>query len=176
MHDFQTIENIRTRRMRPICNGPWDIRLGTLPVVTAACTSLTFIITYVISVYNHHVYPYFPTISNTGGKKPESNIFSVLLSVCSFLMFLLMWVRYIQYKHVSEYNETEHGKLLFANKLSFAVGIVACIGALVVAGFQVCFCCKGLNKHQNIMENTRNLVNFQTILHLFTRKNDGRRK
>lgn len=138
MHDFQTYENISTRRMGPICDGRWDIRLGTLPVVTALFTSLTFIITYIISVYDGHVYPYFPTISNTGGRKPESNIFSVLLSVSSFLMFLVMWIRYIQYKHDSDYNETEHGKLLFANKLSFAVGIVACIGALVVAGFQVC--------------------------------------
>jgi len=119
-----------------MCRGCCHFGLGLLPVLLAVCMSLTFITTYVIAVAYNHVYPYLPTISDTGGKKPESNYFGVLLSLCSFLAFLVMWTRFVQFRHISEYNEEEHSKLLFLNKLSFAVGILACIGAIVVAGFQ----------------------------------------
>lgn len=40
---------------------------------------------YIISVNDDHVKPFLPYISDTGGKVPESCIFSLLLSLAAFL-------------------------------------------------------------------------------------------
>lgn len=111
--------------------------LGIFPVLFSTLTGLTFIITYIISVSDDDVYPYFPTISDTGGRKPESNVFGLFLSISSFLGFVVVLIRMVQYRHICENNQEDHSKLLLINKVGCVVGAMACFGATLVANYQV---------------------------------------
>lgn len=110
--------------------------LGIFPVLFSTLTGLTFIITYIISVSDDDVYPYFPTISDTGGRKPESNVFGLFLSISSFLGFVVVLIRMVQYRHICENNQEDHSKLLLINKVGCVVGAMACFGATLVANYQ----------------------------------------
>ena len=111
--------------------------LGFLPIAFAALTSITVITTYVLAVSYGHVYPLLPTISETGEVEPERNLFSLLLCLSSFMGFIIVVVRYKQYKFVSEYNELEQRKLIRVNKFAVVLGVITCAGGAVVATFQV---------------------------------------
>ena len=111
--------------------------LGFLPIGFAVLSSISIITTYVVAVSMGHVYPAFPTISETGEQEPERNLFSLLLSLSSFVGFITVIVRYKQYKFISEYNELEQRKLIKVNKVALALGMVTCAGGAVVAAFQV---------------------------------------
>ncbi|XP_065669751.1 DNA damage-regulated autophagy modulator protein 1 [Hydra vulgaris] len=110
--------------------------LGIFPVLFGVCVMLTFIITYTIAVSDGHIYPFFPTISDTGSQKPESNVFGLLLSICSFLGFIVVVIRFIQFNHILETNELIVSRVLLINKVALFFGVVACFGAVVVANFQ----------------------------------------
>lgn len=111
--------------------------LGILPIAFAVLTAITVITTYVLAVLYSHVYPFFPTISETGEEEPERNVFSLLLCLSSFIGFIVVIIRYKQYRFVSEYNELEQRKLVKINKLTVVLGVITCAGGAIVATFQV---------------------------------------
>eukprot|EP00794_Sanderia_malayensis_P007330 gene7331-8150_t len=110
--------------------------LGFLPACFTALCTITVIITYIIAVSKGHVSAFLPTISETGLIEPESNVFSLLLSLGSFLGFLTIVVRYVQYNSITEYNEQEQRTIIKVNKLGVIVGVITCIGGAIVASFQ----------------------------------------
>lgn len=116
----------------------YSVGLGIFPILFCACTSLTFLATYMIAVSNGHIYPWLPTISDTGGQKPEANIFSLFLSIGSFLGFIVFFLRYKQFDYVSNgiTGLPLTAKFNRWNKWSFLVGVLASIGAGIVATFQ----------------------------------------
>lgn len=127
-------EEPRPRRMS--CCRNIFCKLGVVPFLFSCGSILTILITYTISVAREDVYPFFPTISDTGGIPPESNVFGFLLSLCSFLGFVSVLIRYYQYRFISESNEEHRPRLLCVNKLSLCLGITSTTGALIVAAFQ----------------------------------------
>ena len=114
--------------------------LGLLPVTFAVLSSISIITTYLLAVANNHVHALFPTISETGEQEPERNFFSLLLSLSSFIGFIIIVVRYKQFNFVSEYNELEQRKLTRVNKAALILGMITCAGGAVVATFQVISC------------------------------------
>lgn len=113
-------------------------KLGLYPVIFTVCSTVTIIITYSIAVSNGHVYPFFPAISDTGGTKPESNVFGFLLSCCGFLGLIVILIRYYQFRYVSENSEEWYMNLIWHNRIALFFGVVSCLGVLLVAAFQVC--------------------------------------
>lgn len=120
-----------------MCQG-YSPGLGIFPVLFMVCSILTFLVTYMISVSDGHVYPYFPTISDTGGHKPEQNIFSLFLSISSFLGLIVTLIRYIQFRFICR--GIEQSRLTYLNILGLIMGVVATVGAGLVAAFQVILC------------------------------------
>ena len=121
-------------------------RLGFLPTVFVALSSLTVISTYIIAVSYGHVYPLLPTISYTGIKEPEKNIFTLFMGISSFLGAMVVIVRYKQIKFISEYNVQEPNRLSLINKIGVVLGLLSFFGGAIVASFQVCkqcISCKG---------------------------------
>jgi len=110
--------------------------LGLLPVTFAVLSSVSIITTYLLAVTNNHVNPLFPTISETGEQEPERNFFSLLLSLSSFIGFIIIVVRYKQFNFVSEYNELEQRILTRVNKAALILGMITCAGGAIVATFQ----------------------------------------
>ena len=119
----------------------YSVGLGIFPILLCFCSSITFLTTYMIAVSNHHVYPWLPTISDTGGQKPEANIFSLFLSISSFLGIIVVFIRYRQFRYIADGMNglTYSSRFVSLNKVSFVVGLVAVVGAGVVAAFQVKF-------------------------------------
>ena len=115
----------------------FSLGLGIIPVMFMVCSCLTILITYMISISNGHNYPYFPTISNTGRKKPEANIFSLFLSISSFLGLVTVIIRYFQFRFISRGVDSD--RIVRLNKIALLAGIISTVGASLVAAYQVHF-------------------------------------
>ena len=75
-----------------------DSRLGLVPISFFCVAVGTFLVTYTISVSHNRVLIYFPTMSDIGGEKPLSDVFGLLLSICSFFAIAVVVMRYVQYR------------------------------------------------------------------------------
>lgn len=110
--------------------------LACLPLILMFLSLSTFIITYLISFFRHDT-SWFPTISDTADKSPESNVFGVLFNLCAALSFLVIFIRYLQLRHDVDWNESDRQLLLVVNKVAVAFGAISSFGACIVANFQV---------------------------------------
>lgn len=110
--------------------------LGLLPLLLAVLSVATFVITYVISFVRKDT-SWFPTISDTADRRPESNVFGFLFNFCSVVGLVTAFVRYLQLRHDADWNERDRFVLIRLNKVGLAFGIVSSLGASIVANFQV---------------------------------------
>jgi hypothetical protein len=108
-----------------------------LLVAFAVITVLGFIVTYCISVALEHVTPDLPYISDTGGKPPESCIFSL---VCNVAILFELLIVYIRYKHIHAFYADDVTtccvRMKFFNIVSLLIGLISAFGFLLVANFQ----------------------------------------
>lgn len=109
--------------------------LGLLPLLLAVLSLTTFVITYVISFVRNDT-SWFPTISDTADRRPESNVFGFLFNFCSVVGLVTALVRYLQLRHDADWNESDRFVLIRLNKVALVFGIVSSLGASVVANFQ----------------------------------------
>ncbi|XP_019860212.1 PREDICTED: DNA damage-regulated autophagy modulator protein 1-like [Amphimedon queenslandica] len=107
--------------------------LELLVVIVAVIQCIGFIITYILAAYYGHLTPFFPYISNTGGKPPESCIFTLICSISSIIWLLIIYIRYIQ---VKQYYQKDINRIKFLNQFTFFIGAVSVFGLLLVGSFQ----------------------------------------
>lgn len=96
-------------------------------------SSATFVVSYIIAILKDDVSPYFPYISDTGTKPPESCIFGQFLNISSALAIATMYVRY---KLVAQICIGEDRKLMCLNKAGLVLGLLSALGLSMVANFQ----------------------------------------
>jgi hypothetical protein len=108
-----------------------------LPVFFASILFISIITSFVIAVAQSDITPWFPAISDTATKTPESNIFSQLVNLSTFIGLMLMYVRYLQVRRDVEWLEGGRTTLV-VNKYSLPVGFIAILGCSIVANFPVC--------------------------------------
>lgn len=92
-----------------------------------------------MSIGLKHVYPLFPSISDTGSEEPESCVFSMLLNLTAAA---LLFVVYVRHKQISEFFRAKNLSdkkqyVSIVNLVSTAFGILACLGLDIVANFQI---------------------------------------
>lgn len=107
--------------------------LAYIPYLLVIWSGAAFIITYVTSVSLGHVEPLVPYISDTGTTPPESAIFGFMISITSFLGTFTMYARY---KIVQKQNEAATFIPNWLNTVSLMIGVLGCIGMVIVATFQ----------------------------------------
>ncbi|KAK7149625.1 hypothetical protein R3I94_009060 [Phoxinus phoxinus] len=105
-----------------------------LPTFLVIWSSSTFIVSYIIALFQGHVDVVFPYISDTGATPPESCVFGFMSTITSFAAFATI---YAEYKFVERVHEGTGAVSPRLNKASFAVGIISCVGMCLVATFQV---------------------------------------
>lgn len=106
--------------------------LGIIPLVWAILTFLNILFCYFYAVAVGHVYPFVPSISNTGAKRPEGNIFAEGMNISSFVCLLIMAIRYHQLKYrAGRFSEN----LERVNCLSLISGLVSMFGVTLIANF-----------------------------------------
>ena len=93
-------------------------------------------ISFTIAVVDSDINPWFPTISDTATKSPESNIFGELLNISSFIGLFLVYIRYLQVKHDVEWMHGNRTTILL-NRWSLFFGMIAFFGSSIVANFPV---------------------------------------
>lgn len=111
-------------------------RLYIVPLVLFLSLPITFLITYSIAVENKHVPVWFPYISETGDFPPESCIFSILLNIEAFVMFVCIYVRYLQVYHYPELYPSAPEVNQKINLAGLILGWFSCLGLDLVANFQ----------------------------------------
>lgn len=109
--------------------------LGFVPVVLALLSLTTFVVTYLISFYRHDT-SWFPTISDTADRRPESNVFGFFFNLCAAMGLLTTFIRYLQLRHDADWNERDRQLLVRLNKVAMAFGVLSSLGACIVANFQ----------------------------------------
>ncbi|XP_015789360.1 DNA damage-regulated autophagy modulator protein 2 [Tetranychus urticae] len=129
-----------------------------VPLAASILLPATFITTYFLSVTDGNISPEFPYISDTGTTSPESCVFAQLLNIVAVLYLFTTYFRYKQVYHYYKDNRIHGQRLLLSiNKISFLIGILACLGMSMVANFQetnlirvhltgalMCFCSGGI--------------------------------
>ena len=106
--------------------------LGFIPLVWAIVTIIGVLFCYFYSVIVGDVYPLVPSISNTGTKRPEGDIFAETMNVSSFVCLVIMYIRYyqIRYRVGSSYENAER-----VNFVSLIVGVTTVFGITLIANF-----------------------------------------
>lgn len=121
-----------------------EIGLGYLTIAWTIFASLAITLSSSIAISKGHVYPYFPSISDTTVLNPEGPIFAVFFNITAFLTVILMSVRYLQLKMLQRRPQLNVICPSFPrlNIASLALGCVSSLGITLVANFrvsQVCF-------------------------------------
>ncbi|XP_016351428.1 DNA damage-regulated autophagy modulator protein 1-like [Sinocyclocheilus anshuiensis] len=104
-----------------------------LPTFLVIWSSSTFIISYIIALVRRDVDVILPYISDTGATPPESCVFGFMSTINAFAAFATM---YAEYKFVERVHERTGAVSPCLNKVSFAFGIISCVGMCLVATFQ----------------------------------------
>jgi hypothetical protein len=107
-----------------------------LPVLFASILFIATITSFVIALAQSDITPWFPAISDTATKSPESNVFSQLVNLSTFIGLMLMYVRYLQVRREVEWLEGGRTTLV-VNKYSLPVGFIAILGCSIAANFPV---------------------------------------
>ncbi|XP_046853429.1 DNA damage-regulated autophagy modulator protein 1-like [Xenia sp. Carnegie-2017] len=105
-----------------------------LPIIFTLLLTLSIITSFLIAVSKSDVTPWFPTISDTATKSPESNIFSELVNIATFLGVIVIYMRYLQVKRDVEWVEGSR-KIFVANRICVVLGFIAICGSSLVANF-----------------------------------------
>ena len=106
--------------------------LGFIPLVWAILTMTGVLFCYFYSVIVGHVYPLVPSISNTGTKRPEGDIFAETMNVSSFVCLIIVYMRFIQVKYRIG---TAYDNVKQVNQVSVISGATAVFGITLVANF-----------------------------------------
>ena len=107
-----------------------------LPDFFAGILFISVITSFVIAVAQSDVSPLFPAISDTATKSPESNIFSQLVNISTFIGLILMYIRYLQVNRDIERFEGA-GVTRYLNRYILPIGLIAILGCSIVANFPV---------------------------------------
>ena len=115
-----------------------------LPVCFSGILLMTVSISFVIAVAQSDITPWFPAISDTATKSPESNVFSQFVNIATFIGFALVYVRYLQVKRDVSYLMGSRA-ILKLNRHTLLFGLLSILGASIVANFPVRFLINVLN-------------------------------
>lgn len=97
---------------------------------------MSVVVSFVIAVAKSDIAPWFPAISDTATNSPESNVFSQLVNISTFIGFVLLYVRYLQIRH-DVANLVGCRRIFVLNNYSLFLGLISILGASIVANFQV---------------------------------------
>ena len=89
-----------------------------------------------MAVIGGHVYPFLPSISDTGTRIPEANVFSLLMNISIILALANYFTRYFQCQHQARHCGDNREKIFKYNHISLMVALTSLFGALVVANVQ----------------------------------------
>ena len=107
-----------------------------IPILFCAITTLGYVIPYIISTSNGHVYYIFPAISETGNHLPESLFFRELLNLSGFLSICNVYVRYEQYNLIVAELNASLTSIKKINLWCLINGVLGGIGVTFVANFK----------------------------------------
>lgn len=114
-----------------------NLGLGWLCILFVVFSINTVISSYCVALSHGHIFPFLPAISETGVLYPEKYIFRELGNLSGFLFVANAYIRYLQYKLVSEQCPEEHPTLNRLNMLAFITAICSGTGITFVANFEV---------------------------------------
>ena len=117
-----------------MCHVLWTTDL--LPVCFSGILLITISISFVVALVQSDIAPWFPAISDTAAEYPESNIFSQLVNISTFIGFVLVYVRYLQVKRDAG-GLMGCRSILVSNYYSLLFGAFSILGASFVANFPV---------------------------------------
>lgn len=128
--------------------------LGWLPIIYSVGTLLSFIITYIIAVWNGDISAVSSSISDTGSYHIQRNIFSLMLSLSCAFGLVNCFVRYLQvsktereHKDYSQVNgdnndggeKSSCANVVFCNNSTLIIGVIIMLCGFTIAAFQVMY-------------------------------------
>ena len=113
-----------------------ELGLGYLPIIWSAFSLGAPMVGYAVAVYNKHVFPFLPAISDIGSKAPEANLFSMLMNLSIIACLFNVYVRYcqcdLQIRHCRDIKDT----LVRLNRTGVLFAAFSVLGGVIVSNFQ----------------------------------------
>ena len=106
--------------------------LGIVLLVWAIFTVCSVLFCYFYAVSVDHLYPLVPSISNTGAREPEGNVFAEAMNVSSSICLVIMTFRYFQ---LLQRAGALSDNLQRTNVVSLLAGLGSGFGITLVANF-----------------------------------------
>lgn len=105
-----------------------------LPIASSSLSMLACVVSYAVGIETGQIqpFPFLPYISDTGTKKPQSSIFTLLMVLSCFFLLPLIVLRYYQIQNSHYYIDSNK-----FNKSSLAFGCLLILGKVIVASFQL---------------------------------------
>lgn len=110
------------------------IKYHYFPPLVSVWFSITFGLGFGLALYQNHLIPYFPFISDIGTTPPESCIFGQMLDVGALLYAYVVYIRYKQFNMLIEAGEERISRRY--NLIAVWTGFVSCFGLCMVGNFQ----------------------------------------
>lgn len=109
-------------------------KLHIFPIIYVLWLITGLWVCFCIAYWQGHVSIYVPFISETGGKLPESGIFTFVLCIAAFLGFFSMVIRYLI---IYKLNSQRSKMINILNKIALLVGCLSLCGMIIVGCYPV---------------------------------------
>ncbi|KAE9413994.1 hypothetical protein Angca_006156 [Angiostrongylus cantonensis] len=110
-----------------------DLGAAHLPILFGILFSINLGCTYVFAILHSDVEAIFPYVSAAGDHRPESCVFSLLLNISTFLLMVVIYLRYSLIAVLIRDSDKPMDKV---NIISFCIGMVGGAAMVIVANFQ----------------------------------------
>lgn len=112
--------------------------LGFFPISLSILLVFAIILSYIISLVEHDVEPFLPSVSKTAAFQPQGSIFNQLLDTIAFIGLISVFLRFLHVEMLTQsLKETRTRSLLFRLRVtSLTFGIATMFGVTMAGNFR----------------------------------------
>lgn len=111
--------------------------LGLVPISMSVLLVLAIILSYIISLTEHDVEPFLPSVSKTAAFQPEGSIFGQFLVTIAFVGFVNVFLRFLQVDMLTASVKVNSTGLIYRLRVaSLFFGIATMVGVTIAGNFR----------------------------------------
>lgn len=111
--------------------------LGLFPISLSMLLVLAIIISYILSLVEHDVEPFLPSVSKTAAFQPQGSVFAQFLDIIAVFGLINVLLRFLQVEMLTIRIQDDHARVICCLRLaSLFFGIATMFGVTVAGNFR----------------------------------------
>ena len=111
--------------------------LGLVPISMSVLLVLAIILSYIISLTEHDVEPFLPSVSKTAAFQPQGSIFGQFLVTIAFVGFVNVFLRFLQVEMLTASVKVNSTGLIYRLRVaSLSFGFATMVGVTIAGNFR----------------------------------------